>query len=81
MESGVNLIKAAVTATRNIALVHCVTVLLNGFPSAVKHAEEVCTSDSVTAFIAIMRISVIKSSLSPSASEPKIILVASGAKI
>ena len=76
-----NFIRAAVSATRKIAENHCVTVLLSGFPSEVKHAEEVCTSDSVTAFTAIMRISFIKIACSPACNEPNITRVAKGAKI
>ena len=41
MDSGVNLMSTAVSATLKIAEVHCVTVLLAGEPSAVRHAEEV----------------------------------------
>ena len=48
MERGVKAIKAAVSPTRKIAVVHCVIVLLTGLPKAVKHAEEVCTKLCVT---------------------------------
>lgn len=41
MERGVKAIKAAVSPTRKIAVVHCVTVLFTGLPKAVKQAEEV----------------------------------------
>lgn len=48
MERGDKAIKAAVSPTRKIAVVHCVMVLLTGLPKAVKHAEEVCTRLCVT---------------------------------
>lgn len=79
IEREVNFISAAVSATRKIAVVHCVTVLFIGCPSEVRQAEDVCTSDSVTAFTAIILISVIKICCSAGASEPKISFVASGA--
>ena len=55
MESEVNLISTAVSITRSIADTHCVTVLFIGLPSEVRHADEVCTSESVTALTAIIR--------------------------
>lgn len=79
MESEVNLISPAVSATRKIAVVHWVIVLFMGLPIAVRHADEVCTRDSVTALTAIMRISVIKICFSVACKEPNISLVASGA--
>ena len=48
IERGVKDIKAAVSPTRKIAVVHCVIVLFTGLPKAVKHAEEVCTRLCVT---------------------------------
>lgn len=45
------------------------------------HAEEVCTSDSVTDDTARMRINVIKTALCSSPNEPNISFAASGAKI
>ena len=47
-------------ADKIIAVVHWVTVLFTGLPKAVMHAEEVCTSDSVTDDTARIRINVIK---------------------
>lgn len=79
MERGVNFISAAVSATRKIAVTHCVTVLLTGLPSEVKQAEDVCTSDSVTEDTAIIRINFISSSFSAICREPNMIFVASGA--
>ena len=51
-----------------------------GFPSEVRHADEVCTSDSVTAFTAIIRTSFIKTAASSTPSDEKISFTASGAK-
>ena len=48
IERGEKAINAAVSPTRKIAVVHCVMVLLTGLPSAVRHAEEVCTRLCVT---------------------------------
>ena len=48
IDSGEKAIKAAVSPTRKIAVVHCVMVLLTGLPKAVKHADEVCTKLCVT---------------------------------
>lgn len=79
IESGVNFKSTAVSATRSIAVVHCVTVLFTGEPSAVRHADDVCTSDCVTDETAIILINVIKSVFSDCCSEPKIRRVASGA--
>lgn len=70
----------AVSTTRKIAETHCVTVLLIGFPSEVKHADEVCTRESVTAFTAIIRTSFINTAASFSPSDENISLTASGAK-
>ena len=41
IERGVKAIKAAVSPTRKIAVVHCVIVLFAGLPRAVKQADEV----------------------------------------
>ena len=48
IDRGEKAIKAAVSPTRNIAVVHCVIVLFTGLPNAVKHADEVCTKLCVT---------------------------------
>ena len=81
MDSGVNLIKAAVSATRKTPVVHCVTVLFIGIPSEVIHADEVCTIESVTDDTAIILIKSTRIAFSWADSEPKISLAASGANI
>lgn len=80
IESEVKLIKTAVSPTLKIAVVHCVTVLFMGCPKAVRQAEEVCTKLCVTDDTASILIKAIKSVFSSPCSEPKISLVASGAK-
>ena len=80
MDSGVKAINAAVSPTRKTAVVHCVIVLFTGLPSAVKQAEDVCTSDCVTDDTARILIRLIKRAFSSPCKEPKISLVARGAK-
>lgn len=64
---------------RTAQLVHWDKVPKSGLPSEVMHADEVCTSEQVTAFTAIILTSLTMSARSAAASEEKIILVASGA--
>lgn len=80
IERGEKAIKAAVRPTRKIAVVHCVMVLLTGLPRAVKQAEEVCTRLCVTDDTASILIKEIKRVFSSPCREPKISLVARGAK-
>ena len=70
----------AVIATRRIQVVHWVIVLLMGLPKEVRHADEVCTSDSVTAFTAIIRTSRTSKVFSSPARDENIIFTANGAK-
>ena len=79
IERFVNLIKTAVSATRRIAVVHWVSVLLTGLPSEVRHADDVWTSERVTALTAIILTRLTRIVFSPSARDAKISLTASGA--
>ena len=54
MPSGVNAMNAAESATRTADDVHCDSVPNSGLPSEVMPADEVCTSDRVTAFTAMI---------------------------
>ena len=58
---------------------HCVTVLKRGLPSAVRQADEVCTSDCVTAHDAIILTSLTRRVRSPSDSAPNMMFAAKGA--
>ncbi len=74
-----NLISAAVRITRDSDETHCEAVLLSGLPRAVRHADEVCITEIVTAFTDIIRTSRTKSVLSSAESEENSSFAASGA--
>ncbi len=80
IERGVKAINTAVSATRKIAVVHCVIVLLTGLPRAVRHAEEVWTRLCVTEDTARILMRLIKRAFSSPCKEPNISRVARGAK-
>ncbi len=81
MESGVNATSADDSATRRIAQDHCTDIPHAGFPMEVIQADDVCTSDDVTAFMLIILTRFISKSFSPDFNDGKIIFTASGAKI
>ncbi len=81
MDSGVNATSADDSPTRRNAHVHCTVMPHKGFPSEVIQADEVCTSEEVTAFTLISLTRFISSSFSPALSDGKIILTVSGANI
>ena len=80
IKRGVKAMSAAQSPTLAAEDSHCVTVLKTGLPSAVRQADEVCTSDCVTAHTDIILTSRIRIVRSPSDSAPKMIFAARGAK-
>ena len=81
MESAVNFMSTAVSITLRIEVTHCVTVLSIGRPSEVRHADEVCTKESVTAFTAITLTSCRSRVLLSALSDEKMRFTAKGANM
>ena len=69
----------ATRATRRRHVIHCTAVDFSGVPSAVRQADDDWTSESVTAFTAIMRTSLTSSAECSAEREENIIFAASGA--